>query len=197
MLFFAASVDGIVGIILLQLIYAGFHPSDALGLLGDLPVLVWTVLAISVGVLCGIIFVWLTRGRTATEELALFLMGITAFAAGAAIQLQLSPLFVSVIMGAVVANLVPDQKRVLRVMAGWEKPAYVILLILAGALVQFPTPWIIPLGLVYAILRAALRSRRQTPWYESRHCRSPSQDFSAWGSFRRAAFHSSWRFRPS
>jgi hypothetical protein len=156
-LFFAASVDGIVGIILLQLIYAGFHPPDALGLLGDLPALAWTLLALSVGVLCGIIFVWLSRGRTENEELVLFLMGITAFAAGAALQLQLSPLFVSVVMGAVVANLVPDSGRVFRVMTQWEKPAYVILLILAGALVQFSTPWIIPLALVYAILRGGAK----------------------------------------
>ena len=157
MLFFAASVDGIVGIILLQLIYAGYHPPDALGLLGNLPALAWTVVAISVGLLCGIIFVWLCRGRTAIEELVLFLMGIAAFAAGAALQLQLSPLFVSVIMGAVVANLVPDPRRVLRVMARWEKPAYVILLILAGALVQFSTPWIIPLALLYAFLRGGAK----------------------------------------
>ena len=156
-LFFAASVDGIVGIILLQLIYAGFHPSDALGLLGDLPAWAWTLLALSVGLLCGIIFVWLSRGRTANEELVLFLMGIAAFAAGAALQLQVSPLFVSVVMGAVVANLVPDSRRVFRVMAQWEKPAYVILLILAGALVQIPTPWIIPLALVYAILRGGAK----------------------------------------
>ena len=157
MLFFAASVDGIVGIILLQLIYAGYHPPDALGLLGNLPALAWTVVAISVGLLCGIIFIWLCRGRTAIEELVLFLMGIAAFAAGAALQLQLSPLFVSVIMGAVVANLVPDPRRVLRVMARWEKPAYVILLILAGALVQFSTPWIIPLALLYAFLRGGAK----------------------------------------
>ena len=156
-LFFAASVDGIVGIILLQLIYAGFHPSDALGLLGVLPVWAWTLLALSVGLLCGIIFVWLSRGRTANEELVLFLMGIAAFAAGAALQLQVSPLFVSVVMGAVVANLVPDSRRVFRVMAQWEKPAYVILLILAGALVQIPTPWIIPLAFVYAILRGGAK----------------------------------------
>ena len=156
-LFFAASIDGIVGIFVLQLIYAGYHPPDALAPLGDLPALAWTVLASSIGVLCGIIFVWLTRRRTEIEELVLFLMGITAFAAGAAIQLQLSPLFVSVIMGAVVANLVPHHQRVLRVMAGWEKPAYVILLILAGALVRFPTLWIIPLALVYAILRGAAK----------------------------------------
>ena len=157
MLFFTASVDGIVGIILLQLIYAGYHPPDALGLLGTVPALVWTVLAISLGLLCGIIFVWLSRGRTKIEEMVLFLMGIAAFTAGAALQLQLSPLFVSVVMGAVVANLVPDPRRILRVMAKWEKPAYVILLILAGALVQFPTLWIIPLALVYAVLRGGAK----------------------------------------
>ncbi len=157
MLFFAASLDGIVGIVLLQLIYAGYHPSDALGPLGELPALAWTVLAVAVGVLCAIIFVWLSRGRTAIEELVLFLMGIAAFAAGAALQLQLSPLFVSVVMGAVVANLVPDPRRVFRVMARWEKPAYVILLILAGALVRFSTPWIVPLAFVYTILRGGAK----------------------------------------
>ena len=156
-LFFAASVDGIVGIILLQLIYAGFHPPDALGPLGDLPAFAWTVLALCVGLLCGIVFVWLSRGHTAKEELVLFLMGITAFAAGAALQLQLSALFVCVVMGSVVANLVPDSGRVFRVMARWEKPAYVILLILTGALVQFSTPWIIPLAFAYGILRGSAK----------------------------------------
>lgn len=157
MLFFAASVDGIVGIILLQLIYAGYHPADALGPLGELPALVWTLLAVSIGVLCGIIFVWLTRRRTNVEELVLFIMGIAAFTAGAALQLRLSPLFVSVTMGAVVAHLVPDPRRVLRVLAKWEKPSCVIMLILAGALVGFPTLWIIPLTLLYTVLRGCAK----------------------------------------
>jgi hypothetical protein len=156
-LFFSASVDGIVGIVLLQLIYAGYHPPDALGPLGDLPALAWTLLAVSVGVLCGIIFIWLTRRKTDVEELVLFLMGIAAFAAGAALQLQLSPLFVAVTMGAVVANFVPDPRRVVRVLAKWEKPSYVIMLILAGALVDFPTPWIIPLALLYTVVRGGAK----------------------------------------
>ena len=42
-------------------------------------------------------------------------------------------------------------------MARWEKPAYVILLILAGALVQFSTPWIVPLALLYAFLRGGAK----------------------------------------
>jgi hypothetical protein len=91
------------------------------------------------------------------EELVLFLMGITAFAAGAALQLQLSPLFVCLVMGVVVGNLVPDPRRVYGLMAKWEKPVYVVLLMLAGALLRFPSVWIVPLAFGYALLRGGAK----------------------------------------
>ena len=78
-------------------------------------------------------------------------VGIAAFASGAALQLQLSPLFVSVIMGCVVGNLSPDPQRVFKVLQDWEKPIYVVLLLLAGALLRFPTPWVFALAVAYAI----------------------------------------------
>ncbi|MFC1662446.1 hypothetical protein ACFL3S_13500, partial [Gemmatimonadota bacterium] len=62
--------------------------------------------------------------------------------------------FVSVVMGAVVANLSPDPDRVFRILQEWEKPIYVVFLILAGALLEFPTFWVLPLGLAYALIRA-------------------------------------------
>jgi multidrug transporter EmrE-like cation transporter len=105
------------------------------------------------GVVCGIMFLWLTRRRPGAEELVLFLLGIAAFASGVALQLQLSPLFVSVTMGAVVANLSPEPQRVYQVLQEWEKPIYVVFLILAGALLSFPTPWIVPLAAAYALIR--------------------------------------------
>jgi hypothetical protein len=114
----------------------------------------WILAALGLGVVCGILFLWLTRPRPGGEELVLFLLGIAAFASGAALQLQLSPLFVSVTMGAVVANLSPDPQRVFRVLQEWEKPIYVVFLMLAGALLSFPTPWIFPLALAYAVIRA-------------------------------------------
>ncbi len=152
-LFFVASIDAVVGITILQLVYSAHHRSGVLAALGDLPATAWTLLSLGIGILCGIIFIWLTRTRAQMEELVLYLMGIAAFSAGAALQLQLSPLFVSLVMGVVVANLAPDPRRLHRVMARWEKPIYVILLILAGALLRFSTPWIIPLAIVYALLR--------------------------------------------
>ncbi len=157
MLLFVASMDALIGITVLQIIYSSYHAEGVLDFLGDIPPPVWTLLAVGIGVLCGIIFVWLTRSRPGVEELVLFLMGITAFAAGTALQLQLSPLFVCLVMGVVVGNLVRDPRRVYGVMARWEKPVYVVLLMLAGALLRFPSVWIVPLAFGYAVLRGGAK----------------------------------------
>jgi hypothetical protein len=152
LLFFVASLDALVGILALQITYALFPPAGVAGAALS-PGLVWVVAALGLGVICGILFIWLTRPRPGGEELVLFLLGIAAFSSGAALQLQLSPLFVSVTMGAVVANLSPDPSRVFRVLQEWEKPIYVVFLILAGALLSFPTLWILFLAGAYALLR--------------------------------------------
>lgn len=153
MLLFVASLDALVGISALQTVYALFPPGDPAVGLPLLPRLTWIVAALGLGVICGILFLWLTRPRPGGEEMVLFLLGIAAFASGAALQLQLSPLFVSVVMGAVVANFSPEPQRVFRVLQEWEKPIYVVFLMIAGALLDFSTPWIAVFGLGYAILR--------------------------------------------
>ena len=154
LLFFVASLDALVGIAALQLAYSLFPPGNLVQQMEVGPGLLWILAALGLGVVCGILFLWLTRPRPGGEELVLFLLGIAAFASGAALQLQLSPLFVSVTMGALVANLSPDPQRVFRVLREWEKPIYVVLLILAGALLSFPTVWILPLAGAYASIRA-------------------------------------------
>lgn len=153
LLFFVASVDALVGIGALQVVYALFPPLDLGVGLPLLPRLAWVVAALGLGVICGILFIWLTRPRPGGEEMVLFLLGIAAFASGAALQLQLSPLFVSVTMGAVVANFSADPQRVFRVLQNWEKPIYVVFLMLAGALLNFSTLWILLLAGGYALVR--------------------------------------------
>lgn len=153
LLFFVASLDAVVGIAALQTVYALFPPGDLGAGLPLLPRVTWVVAAVGLGVICGILFLWLTRPRPGSEEMVLFLLGVAAFASGAALQLQLSPLFVSVVMGSVVANFSPDPQRVFRVLHDWEKPIYVVFLMLAGALLDFSTPWIPVLALGYAVLR--------------------------------------------
>lgn len=157
LLFFIASVDALVGIVALQITYAVYHRSELVGGLGTVPGLGWVAVAVGLGVILGIVFLWLTRPRPGREELVLFLLGMAALAGGAALQLQLSPLFVCTIMGAVVANLAQDRQRIFQALEKWEKPVYVTFLMLGGALVTLETFWVVPLALGYAAIRAAAK----------------------------------------
>ena len=154
LLFFIASVDAVVGIIALQLIYGGFHASP---LMSDDPGFAawwfWDLTAVALAVVCSVLFLWLTRLRPRGEELVLYLLGISALSAGAALQLQVSPLFVGFLMGATVSNASRYRDRIARAMRQWEQPIYMILLLLSGALLRFPSWWVIPLALGYSLLR--------------------------------------------
>lgn len=153
LLFFAGSVDAIVGIIALQAVYSLFRP--ALVATGEASAAqpTFVAVALGVGVVCGIVFIWLTRSRPPAEELVLFLIGSCAFASGVALQWGLSPLFVSATMGAVVANLGRFPDRVQAVLTRWEKPVYVTFLLLAGVLLSVPTWLVFPMALAYVLLR--------------------------------------------
>ena len=77
-------IDAIVGIFALQATYSLYRPdlvaADS-GLLSQLGF--FLAVEIGLGILCGIVFLWLVRVRPAGEELVLYLLGICAFAAGA------------------------------------------------------------------------------------------------------------------
>jgi len=152
LLFFTASLDAWVGIAALQVVYALYRPElpDVMGGAGQLALV---GAAAGLGVVMAIVFLWLVRRRPAGEELVLFVLGICAFAAGAALQWGLSPLFVSVTMGAVVANFGRDRQRVFTLLQKWEKPVYLTFLLLAGALLGTPTVGVALLAFGYALLR--------------------------------------------
>lgn len=153
LLLFIGSIDALVGITALQVTYALYRPGTVPAGTGSMSQLAFVGLAVGVGLLCGIVFMWLTRSRPVSEELVLFLLGICAFGSGVALQWDLSPLFVSAIMGAVVANLSRDRDRIQLLLSRWEKPVYVTFLLLAGALITIPTWLVFPLAVAYAALR--------------------------------------------
>lgn len=157
LLLFVASLDGVVGITALHSAYAAFHGTSVLVTEYPIGGWAWLLGGLLLGVVCGVIFLWLVRLRPSVEELVLYLLGISALSAGAALQLQLSPLFVAMVMGAVISNLHPGWHRVFRVMERWEKPIYVVLLLLTGATLSFPTWWVIPLAGAYALIRATAK----------------------------------------
>ncbi len=153
LLFFIASLDAVVGIAALQINYAVYPPgSPGSGVpLADAAVSLGGATAL--GVTLGALFLLLSRPRPHREELFLFLLGLAVFAAGAALYLALSPLYVCAVSGVIIANVSPLRGRAYRVLQEWEKTIYVILLMLAGALLDFPSWVVFPLAAAYVVLR--------------------------------------------
>ncbi len=152
LLFYVASLDAAVGIVALGLIHAAYQ-QDRFGLSAALSLAEWFLISVLLGAFFGVVFLSLTRIRPRTQELFLLLIGLVLFAAGTAFALSLSPLFVCLITGVVIGNLSPMRRRVYAALAEWEKPIYIMTLVLAGALLQFPTWWIAPLVLAYVAIR--------------------------------------------
>ena len=167
-LFYVASVDAVIGIVALQVTYAIHHPSTAVNVAG-FGWGVWLAIATAAPIVFGVFFLWVTRPKPERDELTLFLLGLVVFEAGTALYLGLSPLFVSMLTGAFIANLSPLRRRVYSVLQTWEKPIYVVLLILAGALLGATPLVVLPLAAGYILLRgmtkylAARTARRWVP----------------------------------
>ena len=151
LLMFVSSLDAAIGIIALQLVYAAYHPDTALVGGGD--GWLWLAIATATGIVFGVIFLWLTRPKPERDELILFLIGLAVFEAGTALYLGISPLFVCMVTGVVIANLSPSRKRVYSILQAWEKPVYVVVLILAGALLGAGSWIALPLAGGYVVLR--------------------------------------------
>ena len=151
LLMFVSSLDAAVGIIALQLVYAVYHPDTAVVGGGD--AWLWLAIAVATGIVFGVIFLWLTRPKPERDELTLFLLGLAVFEAGTALYLGVSPLFVCMLTGAVIANLSPSRKRVYSILQAWEKPIYVVVLILAGAMLGAGSWIALPLAAGYVVLR--------------------------------------------
>ena len=155
LLFYTASLDALVGIIALQVTYALYSPSRSPAAAFGWGV--WLGVSLAAGVIFAVFFLWLTRPKPERDELTLFLLGLVVFQAGSALYLGLSPLFVSMVTGAIVANLSPSRRRVYSILQAWEKPIYVILLILAGALISLGTWLVVPLAAGYVLVRGAAK----------------------------------------
>lgn len=151
-LFFVASLDAAVGILALGLTSAAYHPA-LLGRGQAISLIEWSLIAILLGCFFGILFLSLTRIRPSGEEMVLLLIGVSFFAAGTAFYLAISPLFVCMIAGILIGNLSPIRRRIYTTLVDWEKPIYVVMLVLAGALLNFSTWWVAPLVAVYVLGR--------------------------------------------
>ena len=129
---FIAGIDDLLGIIILGVTFSlpQFHP-----ILGNASLTSWAWGAISagLGVLMGFIFHALTLSKLDANELLLIVIASVIFSAGIALHFNLSPLFINLIVGVILANLSPSRNRIMQVLLNGEKSVYIIFLILVGA----------------------------------------------------------------
>jgi hypothetical protein len=130
---FLASVSGFWGIAGLALIFSFWHypffESNALWKGGGF--LLLSTLFPSV---IGYLFHYLTKKRTSQEQMLVYLLGMVFFVSGAAFYFNLPPLYVSMVMGITFSNLTKIHEKLYPLLLSTEKPLYIILLILIGAL---------------------------------------------------------------
>jgi Kef-type K+ transport system membrane component KefB len=150
----AGSLDGIVGLVALQAVGAIYHPRELVARLELFGPAGWVLIAGALGLAFGLLFILLTRRKPTNDQTVVFLLGLVLFLAGAATSLGVFAVFVACISGMVIANVSRYRRRVYDRLQEWVRPIYVILLVLAGALIYLPGWWILGLGIAYAAVRA-------------------------------------------
>jgi hypothetical protein len=111
-------------------------------------------LAALLGMLCGLLLAFLTRGVAEEAELIALLFGAVLVVAGTAAYLRLSTLVLGVACGATLSLVGGTTvQRLYQVLARAERPVYLLLLFLAGPLLMMSDP------LVWAILPAFVALR--------------------------------------
>ncbi|MCP4725113.1 MAG: hypothetical protein GY863_08760 [bacterium] len=117
----------------------------------------WISASIGLGFVFGWIMIFLLNLRLNHVERILFTIGIVLFSGGVSTYFQLSPLFVNLIAGMTIANFCRDHHLLDDIMALGEKPIYLILLVLAGALWIPGTVSVFALAAVYYLIRISVK----------------------------------------
>ncbi len=150
-LHYVASVDGLAGVMAFGLVSCLHAASSAGG--GALFALGTVALCLCLGLLLAWVLHSLAYRRASQPELLLMIMGTAALCAGFALQLRTSALFISVVCGIVVSNVSLRRVRMMETLAGGEHLIYVVLLLLAGARWNLPSPLAVGLAVAYFFVR--------------------------------------------
>ncbi len=129
----AARLADVGALFLFGLLFCVFHTSTE-----GAPIVLrpteWAVVSVSLGAVLGILFRIFLADDDSENARFLALVGIITFASGAAYLLQLSPLLVNLVLGAVLVNSGRRGARVRETLENTERPMSLVLRLVAGAL---------------------------------------------------------------
>ncbi len=149
---YIVSLDAVVGIGALGFAFSLTHTESPLGIPAAVSAQ-WFFLSVFLAVMMGFLLHLLSQVHCSQEELLVFALGMVLFSGGTALYFRLSPLFVNMVMGVVMANLPGARDRVFHLLARLEKPCYLVLLILAGAFCDLGMSWALLLIPTVVLLR--------------------------------------------
>lgn len=149
---YISSFDNVLGLAAFGLIYPFFHYAHQVGDV-PLPGWAWLIISLFAGLALGALFHFFITPRATSNQNLMIAVGMVAFSTGIAYELHLSALFINVTVGAVLCNYSERYDRFYRLLINAERPLYVILLILAGAL-WHASVLMFALALIFIIMRA-------------------------------------------
>jgi hypothetical protein len=154
----AALLDTAFGTLVFMLALSLYHPHQSFAVGGlALGWAHWVAVAVTASGGVGVLFLWLSRLRADTGALRVDLLGVVLLGSGIGYAADLSPFVVCALATALIVNLSPLKRRVQALLLGWEHPIYAIFLIVAGALLDWPSAWILPAVLLLGVVRVVTR----------------------------------------
>lgn len=136
----AARLGDVAALLVFGLLFCIFH-EDA----PDAPLVLrpteWAVVSIGIGAVLGLLFRFFLEGDESENSRFLALVGIITFASGAAWFLNLSPLLVNLVLGAMLVNTTHVGPQIRQTLERTDRPMHLVLLVFAGALWEPPEVW--------------------------------------------------------
>ncbi|MGI9628269.1 MAG: cation:proton antiporter [Longimicrobiales bacterium] len=129
--------DQLLATLLFGLVFCLFHIGLTAGL-RPLTATEWIAVSVGFGVVLGFLFYLFLGRERDPDRLLLALIGIVLFSSGSAYYLNLSPLFVNLVLGAMLANTSRHATELREVMGSMERPLTVVILVVAGASWNLP-----------------------------------------------------------
>jgi hypothetical protein len=136
----SARVGDALSLFTFGLLFAIFHDRSADATL-DLTPGLWVALALALGLVLGLLFQPFLGRDDSENARFLALVGIITFASGAGWFLDLSPLFITLVLGVVLVNTSKAGPRIQATLVRTERPMSLVLFLFAGALWTVPPIW--------------------------------------------------------
>jgi hypothetical protein len=150
---YISSLDSFLPVVIFAFTVGLYHSRTGGGIVSALE---WTAVSALIGLALGLLFYSYARHRHSENELAMMIIAFTVFSGGIAAYLNLSSLFINVVLGVVLANLLPTSERIFRVLVSRERPILIVLLVLVGAnWIPFPQGRLVTVAALLAIYLAA------------------------------------------